>query len=75
MRSAEIEAEISRLADAVHEELETIRFPKQTSRSAVIIPLRVHLTPTRDVDGAAGMMGQGAKLLAGLGGAHENAGL
>ncbi|MGO8054919.1 DUF6074 family protein [Rhizobium leguminosarum] len=71
LRSWAIKAEIDQLADAVHEELKRIRFPKQIKQSAVIIPLNRQPISTLDGDGGAGALGQGAKLLAGLGGAHK----
>ncbi|NKM87468.1 hypothetical protein GFL54_24845 [Rhizobium laguerreae] len=71
LRNWAIKTEIDQLADAVHEELQRIRFPKQIKRSAVIIPLNRQSASTLVGGGEAGALGQGAKLLAGLGGAHK----
>ncbi|MGO7975790.1 DUF6074 family protein [Rhizobium ruizarguesonis] len=71
LRSWAIKTEIDQLADAVHEELKRIRLPKQLKRSAVIIPLNRQVASTLANGGEAGVLGQGAKLLAGLGGAHK----
>ncbi|MHC2488151.1 hypothetical protein CN068_06905 [Sinorhizobium meliloti] len=74
LSTAEVKASIDQLADAVHEELKSIRLQKQYRRPAKIFSMmgqRIEALPHGNGAGAAGALGQGTKFLAGLGGAHE----
>ncbi|MBX5034238.1 DUF6074 family protein [Rhizobium lentis] len=72
LQRIEIKAQLEQLAQAIHIELESLKLTKQNKKcSAVIISMSTFRAPGRVSAGEAGGSGQGAKLLAGVGGAHE----
>jgi hypothetical protein len=75
LTTAEIRTSIDQFAEDVHRELKIVRIQKQYRPEAAIFALtgeRIQSLPHGHGAGEACALGQGAKLLAGLGGAHES---